>query len=106
MMEPNACCANCGRMLTTRATWSYAVGNAGARLLGRLHDEGQVMNDDTKTTKRSKTPALDMGLCFQKKSKGSTTWTTWQLPLDEESPTIEVMNDVPAKGNTKSVFTM
>ena len=91
MMEPNACCANCGRMLTTRATWSCAVGNAGARLLGRLHDEGQVMNDDTKTTTRSKTPALDMGLHFQKKSKGTTTWR--QLPLDEESPTIEVMND-------------
>jgi len=46
MMEPNACCVNCGRMLTTRATWSCAVENAGARLLGRLHDEGQVMNDE------------------------------------------------------------
>ena len=45
MMEPNACCVNSGRMLTTRATWSCAVENAGARLLGRLHDEGQVMND-------------------------------------------------------------
>ena len=64
--------------------------NAEARLNGCSHDEGQVMNDDTKTTKRSKTPALDMGLCFQKKSKGTTTWR--QVPLDEETPTIEVMS--------------
>jgi predicted Fe-S protein YdhL (DUF1289 family) len=45
MMEANAYCVNCGRILTTRATWSCAVGNAGARLLGRLHDEEQVMSD-------------------------------------------------------------
>jgi predicted Fe-S protein YdhL (DUF1289 family) len=46
MMEANAYCANCGRMLMTRATWSCAVGNAEKRLLGHLHDEGQVMSDD------------------------------------------------------------
>jgi len=44
-MEPSACCANCGKTLTVLTTWTSVVLNAGARLLGRLHDEGQVMND-------------------------------------------------------------
>ena len=54
MMEPNASCVNSGRMLSTRATWSCAVENAGARLLGRLHDEGQVMNDEVRKLSKRK----------------------------------------------------
>ena len=33
------------KTLTVLTTWTSVVLNAGARLLGRLHDEGQVMND-------------------------------------------------------------
>ena len=45
-MELSACCVNCGRMWMMNTIWKCAVENAGARLLGRLHDEEQVMNDE------------------------------------------------------------